>query len=157
MEIRPVRDDDRAFVKERTSRAFGSEIVVSRGDVHRPHELAGFLAIEDDERRGVAMYRIDGDEAELVTLEALVKREGVGTVLLQAVEAAARAAGCRRLWLITGNDNLEALRFYQRRGYRIVAVHPGALDRSRELKPTIPKRGLHGIPLHDELELARPL
>ena len=62
-------------------------------------------------------------------------------------------AGCRRVWLITTNDNLRALRFYQRRGFRLVAVHPNALARSRELKPSIPEIGLDGIPLRDELEL----
>jgi Acetyltransferase (GNAT) family len=64
-----------------------------------------------------------------------------------------REAGCRRVWLITTNDNLRALRFYQRRGFRLVAVHPDALARSRELKPSIPEIGLDGIPLRDELEL----
>ena len=66
---------------------------------------------------------------------------------------AAREAGCGRVWLITTNDNLRALRFYQRRGFRLVAVHPDALERSRELKPSIPEIGLDGIPLRDELEL----
>jgi len=78
---------------------------------------------------------------------------GSGTALMEAVAAAARDAGCRRVWLITTNDNLRALRFYQRRGFRLAALHRDALDRSRELKPSIPDVGLDGIPLRDELEL----
>ena len=62
-----------------------------------------------------------------------------------------RAAGLRRVWLVTTNDNLDALRFYQRRGLRIAAVHPGAVDRSRAVKPTIPLVDAYGIPLRDEL------
>jgi ribosomal protein S18 acetylase RimI-like enzyme len=77
----------------------------------------------------------------------------VGTALFEAVVGRGRAAGCRRIHLVTSNDNLAALRFYQRRGMRIVAVHVGAIDRARNVKPMIPQVGLHGIDLHDELEL----
>ena len=80
-------------------------------------------------------------------------RVGAGTALIEAVAGAARAAGCARLWLITTNDNLRALRFYQRRGFRLAALHRDALARSRELKPSIAEIGLDGIPLRDELEL----
>ena len=66
----------------------------------------------------------------------------------------AEASGAHRLWLITTNDNVDALRFYQRRGYRLARVDAGAVDRSRAaLKPAIPEIGAHGIPLRDELEL----
>ena len=57
------------------------------------------------------------------------------------------------MWLITTNDNLNALRFYQGRGFRLVAVHPGAVEASRRLKPQIPELGSFGIPIRDELEL----
>ena len=74
-----------------------------------------------------------------------------------AARAVAADAGCTRLWLITTNDNLDALRFYQRRGLRIRAVHPGAVQRARRRKPQIPEVGEFGIALHDELELELPL
>jgi len=61
--------------------------------------------------------------------------------------------GCRRVWLITSNDNLDALRFYQRRGLRLVAVHRGAIDEARRVKPSIPATGEYGIPVRDEIEL----
>lgn len=82
---------------------------------------------------------------------------GGNRALLAAVEEAARAAGCKRLWLITTNDNLAALRFYQRRGYALVAVHRAALDGARQLKPGIPLVGRSGVPLRDELELEKRL
>ncbi len=85
--------------------------------------------------------------------QARTRRRGVGSALLSAVTALAGAERCRRLWLGTTNDNLDALRFYQRRGMRLAAVHRGAVDRARELKPSIPREGLYGIPVHDELEL----
>ena len=101
---------------------------------------------------GVASYRLEGGECELVTLDALHKGEGIGSVLLVRVSEEAARQSCRRLWLVTTNDNLDAIRFYQRRGMRLVAVHPGAVDDAREMKPSIPETGNYGIPLHDELE-----
>jgi ribosomal protein S18 acetylase RimI-like enzyme len=82
---------------------------------------------------------------------------GTGTALLQAAVRAATAAGCARVWLITTNDNLTALRFYQRRGFRLVAVHAGAVEAARGQKPSIPTSGEHGISLRDELQLELPL
>jgi len=84
-----------------------------------------------------------------------VRRLGAGSVLLAAATEVARKAGARRLWLITTNDNLDALALYQRRGFRLVAVRAGAVDRARLLKPSIPEVGEHGIPMHDELVLER--
>jgi GNAT superfamily N-acetyltransferase len=77
----------------------------------------------------------------------------VGTALLDAVKRIALEAGCRRVYLTTTNDNLRALRFYQRRGFRLVAVYAGAVDRARAHKPQIPAIGMHGIPIRDEIEL----
>ena len=74
--------------------------------------------------------------------------------MIEAVWLLARRQGCTRLWVITTNDNVDALRFYQRRGFRLVRVHRGAVDRSRaSLKPEIPPVGAYGIPLRDEIEL----
>ena len=108
--------------------------------------------------QGVATYVVEGTDCELLTLHAATPRVGVGSALLAEVRATARAAGCRRLWVVTTNDNLDALRFYQRRGFRLTALRPGAVDYSRELlKPEIPRTGAHQIPLRDELELEMDL
>lgn len=115
--------------------------------------LPGFVAVLDGSPVGLVTYREDGDSWELVTVNGAVGGRGVGTALLGAAADAARAAGKRRLWLITTNDNTAALRFYQRRGFDLVAVHRDAVTRARaELKPAIPVE-LDGIPLRHELEL----
>jgi GNAT superfamily N-acetyltransferase len=114
------------------------------------------LLAEDDEQHllGLLTYAIDGDRCEVLTLHAAEQWRGAGTALIEEVERVAVAAGCRELWLITTNDNVDALRFYQRKGFRLAALHPGAVDRSRgSLKPEIPEIGDYGIPLRDELEL----
>ena len=152
MTVRPLREGDREWVRETLCELWG-ETVVSRGAVHDPTALPGFVAEEGGERVGLLTYRVDGADCEVVTIDAFPEGAGAGTALLDAAARAARDAGCGRVWLITTNDNLRALRFYQRRGFRLVAVHPDALERSRELKPSIPEIGLDGIPLRDELEL----
>jgi ribosomal protein S18 acetylase RimI-like enzyme len=150
--VRRLGDADREWARAKLRDLWG-EGAVSRGVVHDPSALPGFVAEEGGEPFGLVTYRIDGDDCELVTINAFPKQAGAGTALVDAVLGAAREAGCRRVWLITTNDNLRALRFYQRRGFHLVAVHPNALARSRELKPSIPEVGLDGIPLRDELEL----
>jgi ribosomal protein S18 acetylase RimI-like enzyme len=98
----------------------------------------------------------DGQQCEILTLHADEQWRGAGTALIEAAGQLARRQGCARLWVITTNDNVDALRFYQRRGFCLVRVHRGAVDRSRAmLKPEIPSVGAYGIPLRDEIELER--
>ena len=106
---------------------------------------------------GLLTYTIDGDSCEIVTIDAMVERRGVGSLLIAAVEDAARDAGCTRLWLITTNDNERALGFYRANGFELVAVHEGAVARSRELKPSIPLVNEAGVPIQDEIEMERRL
>ena len=82
---------------------------------------------------------------------------GAGSALLAACVRAAVDAGATRLWLITTNDNMPALRFYQRRGFVLVALRPGAIDEARRtLKPEIHLTGRDEIPIRDEIELELP-
>jgi GNAT superfamily N-acetyltransferase len=107
---------------------------------------------------GLATLRIAEDVCELLTLHTREQWQGTGTRLLEAALRIALDRGCHRLFLITSNDNVDALRFYQRRGFRLVALHPGAVDDSRRrLKPEIPELGEYGIPIRDELVLEREL
>jgi len=151
--VRPGTPDDRDWVVGVLTERWGATEVVSRGRRHAAADLPAVVAETEGRRSGLATYRVDGEEAELVTLDALAEGRGIGRALLAEVAERARAAGCRRLWLVTTNDNVDALRFYQRRGLRLVAVHRGALDEARPLKPSIPEVGEYGIPVHDELEL----
>src|SRR5260370_4925903 len=98
-------------------------------------------------------YQPLGDVVEIVTLNAIEGRVGIGTRLIEAAAGAAGRYGCREVRLTTTNDNVDALRFYQRRGFRLAELRPGAVDRSRQEKPQIPRVGDYGIPLHDEIDL----
>lgn len=125
-----------------------------RGELIDPTVLPGFVALANGERVGLATYAVRGDECELVTIDSLREGIGVGRALLDAVREAAVAAGCRRLWLVTTNDNVRALEVYQRWGMELVALRRNAVTESRKtLKPSIPERAANTIPIRDELEL----
>ena len=152
MKVRALTDADHDAVVDLLTAASGT-VVVGHGTVYDATTLQGVVAEEDGRIVGLLTYTIADDEFEVVTIDAPVRQKGVGSALMTAAIDLARQAGARRLWLITTNDNLDAVRFYQRRGLRIVAVAPGAVDASRELKPSIPLTGAYGIPMHDELTL----
>jgi GNAT superfamily N-acetyltransferase len=137
-----------ALLKER----WGSALIVVHGATFDAGVLPALIA---GDREGLATY--DAARGELVTLDALSLRRGIGTALVEALAALLLDAGHATLRVTTTNDNLDALRFYQRRGFTIVAVRRGAVDEARKLKPTIPVLGAYRIPLHDELELERML
>ena len=150
--IRATTPEDKPVVEEIISHWL-TNFIISRGRRLYPAELPGFLAFDETGKPiGLLTMEIVGDECEVVTLDAFVPWSGIGTELMKRVEQAARDADCRRLWLITTNDNIEAIRFYQRRGLTLAAVHVNALEQSRKLKPQIPLIGNFGIPMRDEIE-----
>ncbi len=134
---------------------WGGEEMISRGNVYRPEQLEGFV-VEDDDRGvwiGLLTFFIKDGECEVTSLDSLREGQGIGSRLMDETIQEARARNCKRLFLITTNDNLNALGFYQKRGFEIVAVYRGAINESRKRKPSIPLIGLNGIPLRDEIEL----
>jgi ribosomal protein S18 acetylase RimI-like enzyme len=151
--IRDYRpDDDRGWAEAYLEDAFGGAVQTRRGELIDVLALPGFVAERSGRAAGLLTYRRDGDDCELAFMAAFERHQGVGTALLEALVAA--AAGCARIWVVTTNDNLEALRFYQRRGFRLAALRAGAVDDARGLlKSQIGAVGEFGIPLRDELEL----
>jgi N-acetylglutamate synthase-like GNAT family acetyltransferase len=152
-QIRPINKNDRAWVASLLTEHWGSTKMVTRGKIHEADKLPGFVAVQEGKPTGLVTYRIDGKECEIVTMNSLVEGKGIGSALIDTVKNAAVTAGCKRLWLITTNDNTAALRFYQKRGFLLVAVHRNAIEKSRRLKPEIPLTGNDGIPIRDEIEL----
>jgi ribosomal protein S18 acetylase RimI-like enzyme len=155
VQVRDVDDRERAWLAATLREQWAGDTVVGRGRVWTPSELPALVAVDESgERVGLATYEVHGETAELVTLNAFRPGVGAGRRLVDAVAAAARAAGARRLRVMTTNDNLPALRLYQRAGFRLAEVRPGGVDRARTtLKPSIPATGYAGIPIRDELDL----
>ncbi len=155
--IRPLILSDQPWVAQFLDDHWGGPLIVTRGQIYDGSRLPGFAAVRDGQIAGLVTYRIEADSCEIVSLDSLAEGIGIGSTLIEAVRQRAVTAGCRRLWLITTNDNLAAIRFYQKRGFELAAIHRNALDVSRKLKPQIPLTGIDGIPLRDEIELEIPL
>jgi GNAT superfamily N-acetyltransferase len=153
--LEPVTD--RAWLAAFIGKRWGEPGVVSRGKLHGAEELSANRVMEEGAVSGVASWHQEQDAMELMTIDSLHPGRGVGTALMNGVIGRAREAGATRLWLITTNDNVDALRFYQRRGWCLSAVYVRAVEESRRLKPSIPLTGAYGIPIRDEIELEFPL
>ena len=150
--VQSLEDEDRVWAAALLHARWGSARIVSRGQVHEADQLLGFVAWHGDKREGLLTCRVEGLAWEIVSLDSLREGIGVGTALLDAVREDAVASGCTRLWLVTTNDNAPAIDFYQRRGFALTTVHKDAVTKARELKAQIPKTGIGGIPIRDELE-----
>ncbi|MEA2359564.1 MAG: hypothetical protein QOI62_2824 [Solirubrobacteraceae bacterium] len=155
--VRALAEDERPWAAAVLVERWGDDLVVVHGREHRLRELPALVAEAGGERAGLATYLLGDGVCELMSLDALTVGGGVGGALLEAVADVARATGRRRLRLVTTNDNLPGLRLYQRHGFRLTALRPGALDAARARKPQIPAAGHAGIPIRDELELERGL
>jgi ribosomal protein S18 acetylase RimI-like enzyme len=148
--IRRLTQDDLPRLRNFWVEQWGGEQMFMHGDAVRYDEVHGFVY---GEWTGLITFMFRGDECEITSLDSLQAGKGIGTKLIDEVLHEARESKCRRVTLITTNDNLRALGFYQKRGFRLAALHRGAVDESRRLKPTIPLTGQNDIPLHDEIEL----
>jgi ribosomal protein S18 acetylase RimI-like enzyme len=143
---------DEAWAVELLEGVLGGRLQARRGVIVDALGGPGLVATEHSERIGLLTYARVGRECEVVALAARRRQHGVGTALLEVLKS--RLTECDRIWLVTTNDNLDGLRFYQRRGFRLCALRPGAVDDARHtLKPSISRTGAYGIPLRDELEL----
>ncbi len=153
----PVTDADHHWIREFISSHWGSPEVVVHGTRYLPESLPGCKALMEDSVVGLITWTIAGSACEIVSLNSLCPHIGVGAALLDAAESAALKAGCENCWLVTTNDNLEALQFYQGRGYCITRIERGVVDAARKLKPSIPLIGENGISISDELTLSKLL
>lgn len=150
--IRPLWESEREWAIALLRGRWGSAEIVTRGKIHQADALPGLVAECEGERYGLLTYNIESEECELVSLDSLVAGQGVASALLKAVQSEARQAGCKRLGLITTNDNTDAIDFYLRRGFSLAAVHRGAVNHSRRQKPEIPSHNADGIAIEDEWE-----
>lgn len=156
---RPLVAADQPWARRYWLERWGGTTVALRGASYDVSRLDGFVAERGGEPAGIVAYFVTGDGCEIITIDAVERFQGVGTALVERVEAEATRLGCRHLSVTMTNDNLSALRFYQRRGFRLEAVDPGAVDRTRglTLTPGIPPVGEHGIPIRDEVRLGMAL
>ena len=147
-----VSDENRKEVNELLIESWASTDIVIRGKIIDGTKLDGFIALDDKTIIGLITYMFYDDVCEIVSLDSLKENQGVGTSLINKVKEVANSNNCRVLRLITTNDNINALGFYQKRGFHLTKLYPNAIDYTRKIK-YVPLIGESNIPIRDELEL----
>ena len=155
--VRQAGPRDRAWIETQMRQYWGGLVIWSRGVPHNVLECPTLIAETEGAPCGLLAYLPSPPECEIIVVDARPQFRGTGSKLIEAVVARARDVRCSRLWLVTTNDNVDALRFYQRRGFVLSRLYRGVVDEARKLKPTIPVIGCYGIAIHDEIEAERPV
>ena len=153
LQMRRITEHDIPRLRQIWKKNWGDEYMVVGGVVYHPEHLEGFIAHNGPDCVGEITYTINDGECEIVTLDSECEGQGLGTKLINAVVEEARKQDCQRVFLITTNDNLNALGFYQKRGFALVKINRNAVTESRKIKSSIPLIGMNNIPLRDEIEL----
>jgi|SRR5690554_6304165 len=157
IQIESIKQDTRDFIISYISDNWGSPIIVTRGNIYNIEKLPGFVAVIEDEVKGIITYNIQDKQCEIVSLDSLFEKRGIGSLLIEEVIRFARGKGCKRVWLVTTNDNIHAIRYYQKRGFNLVKIHRNAVNESRKIKPEIPLLGFDGIPIVHKIEFEKIL
>lgn len=150
--VRALANEDRLWVEAFATEHWGSDKMVVHAEIFTISQMPGFAAEKDGAIAGLVTYHIANYECEILSLDSLTPGIGIGTALIKAVRGFAIQQGCRRLFLATTNDNIDAILFYQKRGFELAKVRPGAVNASRLIKPEIPRVGYYGLPIRDEIE-----
>lgn len=151
--IKTISPDCAIWLKGIIEKEWGGNPLLVRGLSYYPDQLPGLIAFDGDTRIGFLSYEMRDDVCEIIAFEVFSKFSGIGTKMLNVLIDICRQKNCRQIYLMTTNDNMDALRFYQRRGFCITAIHVDSMRKSRAIKSTIPMTGDFGIPLRDEIDL----
>ncbi|MEP3431065.1 MAG: GNAT family N-acetyltransferase [Roseibium sp.] len=155
--IRATTAEDHPDVLKLLLQRWTSPDILIDGEMIDASRLPGYTAWSNNELVGLVTLIKRENEWEILTLDSINRWGGVGSLLLDAAIDEIKSTGIDRLTVRTSNDNLDAFRFYQRRGFRLERIGQGVIDRERELKPSIPLRGDYGIEIHDEVLFALSL
>ena len=151
-EINEISSKDSSLVASFIAESWGSPMSISRGRMVDTSKLPGFICKKDNQIVGLLTYHIDNKDCEIVTLNSQIKNIGLATQLINKVIEKAKSLDCKRVWLITTNDNTYAIRFYQKRGFEWVGFYRNSMEESRKLKPEIPELGDDNISIKHEIE-----
>ena len=155
--IESINEDNRNLVNQFFIDNWFSTDMSVRGEIIDGTKLDGFLLQEESTIIGLVTYTFFKDVCEIVSIDSKRENIGIGSALLKEVEKVAIDNNCKKIRLITTNDNMRALQFYQKRGYCLTKLYPNAMEEVRKIKPNVPELGDNGIPLRDELELEKEL
>lgn len=157
IKIQTITKIDIPEINAHVCKLWGGNPIIVHLQRYNVDQMPGFKATINGQLAGFLHYEIREDECEILTLASLQEGQGVGSALTKVIEDFALSRSCRRVHLITTNDNLHALGFYQRRGFNLSRLFPNRVQQSRKMKPSIPELGDGGIPIRDEIELEKKL
>jgi len=157
MDIKEISSENRQQINNFIKAQWFSTDMAVKGELVDMTSIDGFAAYEYGEIIGLVTYRIINSECEIMSLDSLAEKQGIGTVLVNKVIEKAAIERCDKVTLITTNDNINALRFYQKRGFNMVKVYRNSVEASRKLKPSIPMIGDFDIPIKHEIEFEMDL
>lgn len=152
LQFRSKIETDEKWITGVASKLWGSTEIISKEHTYDILTLPNIIAERDGKPVGFVMYAIEGKACEIVALYTALKNQGIGTNLIDQVKNVVKRDGCTKVWLMTTNDNTNALRFYQKRGFVITTIRTNVMEEQRKLKP-IPFLGNDGIEIRDEIEL----
>lgn len=153
-----IKEMEKSIVTNFFITHWGSPQIVISSGIFSCDDLDGFAALNENGKIiGLVTYVFDGNECEIISLDSIEENKGIGTILIQQVESNAQENGFQQIKLITTNDNLNALGFYQKKSYKLVKVFQNAVEKARGIKPEIPLFADNGIPIRDEILLQKLL
>ena len=127
------------------------DFLVSRGKIYRAEDLDGIIVYDNKKIIGLGLYYIKNNECEIVLMETFIQNKGIGTKIIERIKEIGKNNDCKRIWLITTNENINAIKFYQKRGFHFSNIYKNAIEESRKINPEIPKEE-NGIEIRDEIE-----
>lgn len=151
--VRAATPGDLPWVRSIITQRWGSVEMVTGGRVKDASAHRALIASADGQDVGLLTYRHEGNDVEIVSIDALISGRGAGRQLLSALQGQVRREQLASIYVYTTNDNVDALAFYQRCGLRMVAIDRDAVTRAREIKPSIPHYADNGIEIRDEVRL----
>ncbi|MDM5195121.1 GNAT family N-acetyltransferase [Bacillus hominis] len=151
--IQKITPEMKEVIQDFMCKNWGSSMMVSRGRVHHLEELPGFVVLENDGIVGILTYEVIKNMCEIVSLDSFEERKGIGTKLVDCALQVAKENECKKVWLITTNDNMNALRFYQKRKFSMTNLYVGAVEEARKIKKEIPFIGYDNIAISHEIQL----
>ena len=152
MDYTKICESNRAEINQFIKEHWYSTKMVVRGQEFDMSEMEGVVAYNGGQIIGLITYMFRNRICEIMSLDSLEEKQGIGTALLNMVIQEAKENNIQKVVLITTNDNINAIRFYQKRGFDMVNLYRNILDVSRKLKPEIPLIGENDIPLRHEIE-----
>jgi len=155
--LREIKSTDQEWIKKISLDLWNSVKIVSQHKIYYTDKLSGILALYQDTRAGLLLYSIDQPTLNIISLNTLFENIGIGSKLIERIEKIGIKKKLKKVRVTTTNDNIDALRFYQAKGFQIIKVNVDIMNKYRKLKPELPKLGFYNIEIRDEFVLEKAL